>query len=235
MPRLEIVRDGPAERKTERTRSVALRLDGEPWLRVSVTELVELDVHEDEQIDESRQLAVERQLAGTRARLFVVRSLAARAQSVAEIRKKLAKRSIPADLAEEAIELALGYGYLDDASLAGQLARGQHAKGFGRRRAERALSVRGIPGDVATMALDAAYGDANETAQALAVLGRRSFGEGDAGRRRAAAFLARRGFSSAATWAAVRAREAEERASVGRERLHTGESSGGAADAEREH
>lgn len=210
MAQLQIVRDDLAERRTGRARPVALRLDGQAWLRVSATELVELDVRDGDEIDETQQHVLERELARSRARLFVVRSLAARAQSVAEIRAKLAQRSIPEDLSEEAIGLALGYGYLDDPALAAQLARSQRSKGFGRRRAERALSARGIPGGVATVALDAAYGDADEAAQALAALGRRSFGEGDAGRRRGAAFLARRGFSSAAAWAAVRAREAED-------------------------
>jgi regulatory protein len=207
MARLEITRDEPSGSKHERARPVGLRLGGRPWLRVSVAELLELDLREGEEIDASRLIAVERELARTRARLYVVRSLTARAQSVAEIRAKLARRSIPADLAEEAIELALGYGYLDDEALAAQLARGQRSKGLGRRRAERMLHTRGLPVDLATAALEAAYGVGDETEQARAALGRRTFGDGEAGRRRAAAFLARRGFSSGAAWAAVRARE----------------------------
>jgi regulatory protein len=142
----------------------------------------------------------------TRARLFVVRSLAARAQSVAEIEAKLAARQIPPEIAAEAVALALDYGYLDDASLATQLARGHRSRGYGRRRAAEALQARGLPARIAERALDAAY-DGDEVAQARAALGRRRFGEGDPGRRKAVAFLARRGFSASASWAAVKQRE----------------------------
>ena len=69
------------------------------------------------------------------ARAFVVNSLAARAQSVGEIERKLAARSIPSDVAETVIDDAVRLGYLDDAELAGQLARGFRARRYGRRRA----------------------------------------------------------------------------------------------------
>lgn len=203
---LTVQRDDPDQRR-RRPRSVALRLDGDPWLRVTDEELLELGLHDGDAIDAARRAALEQALQSTRARLFVVRSLAARAQSVAEMEAKLARRGIPTEIGVDAIRLALGYGYLDDARLAGELARGHRARGYGRRRASLALTARLLPRDVADQALAEAYDDVDETAAALAALGRRSFGEGDVGRRRAAAFLARRGFSGSATWAAVHARE----------------------------
>lgn len=206
MARLEIVRDEVEVGRRERGRPISLRLDGRAWLRVSPAELAELGVADGEEVTETRSAALQRGLERTRARAFVVRSLAARAQSVAEVEAKLAARGIPADLAAEAVELARGYGYLDDAVLAGQLARGHRSRGYGRRRAERALRARGLPAAVAETALDEAYAADAETSDALAALGRRSFGEGDAGRRKAAGFLIRRGFSPAAAWAAVRMR-----------------------------
>ena len=142
------------------------------------------------------------------AAAFVVNSLAAKAQSVAEIESKLARRGVPlADAASVVVE-AVRLGYLDDAELAGQLARGFVARGYGRRRAMTALRRRGLPGGLADDALDAAYGDVDEVELARAALGSRATAD-DAARRRAAAFLARRGFSSAATWQAVRARSTE--------------------------
>jgi regulatory protein len=188
-------------------RSVALRLDGRPWLRVTPGELLELGVRAGDQLDDERRAELEHALERTRARLFVVRSLTARAQSVREIEAKLAARRVPDDLARETVSLAIEHGYLDDRELAEQLARGHRTRGYGRRRAAQALRARGLDDALATVALDEVYRDDDETSQALAVLGRRSFGEGDAGRRRAAAFLARRGFSPAAAWAAVHARE----------------------------
>ena len=207
MARLEIVRDSPAERRGPRLRPIALSLDGGAWLRVTADELAELGLVAGMELDEPRRGAVELALARTRARLFVVRSLTARAQSVAEIEAKLAAREVPRDVAREAVELALGYGYLDDAALAAQLARGHRSRGYGRRRAEQALGARGLPRELAQTAIDDAYGDGDEVAQAVAALGRRSFGEGDPARRKAAAFLARRGFSHSAAWSAVHARE----------------------------
>lgn len=188
-------------------RSITLRLDGRPWLRVTPGELLELGLHAGDRLGDERCAEIERALARTRARQFVLRSLAARAQSVREIEDKLSARGVPDDLTRETVSLAIEDGYLDDRALAGQLARGHRARGYGRRRAERALRARGVADALATAALDDVYGDDDETALAIASLGRRSFGEGDAGRRRAAAFLARRGFSPAAAWAAVHARE----------------------------
>jgi len=73
------------------------------------------------------------------ARAFVVNSLAARAQSVGEIERKLAARRIPSDVAKTVIDEAVRLGYLDDTELAGQLARGSRARRYGRRRAAVAM------------------------------------------------------------------------------------------------
>ncbi len=135
--------------------------------------------------------------------LFVLRSLSARAQSQIEIERKLAARGVPVDVIESAIGRAASYGYVDDASLAGQLARGMLSRGYGRRRAERKLRERGLSVEMATAALEEAYGERDELELARAALGRRSIAD-DADRRRAVAFLARRGFSAGAAWRAVR-------------------------------
>ena len=204
MARLTIEHDTAAEEETARARrrSIALRLDGNAWLRVEPEALGELGVAEGDEIDEERRAGVEEALARVRARLFVVRSLAVRMQSQAEIEKKLAARDVPPEVAREAIERVAGYGYLDDASLAGQLARGMLARGYGRRRAELKLRSRGLTGAVAETALDEAYDGHDEVALAREALGRRSVA-GAAERRRARAFLARRGFSAWTAWKAV--------------------------------
>jgi regulatory protein len=146
------------------------------------------------------------QPAGTgheQARRFVVNSLAARAQSVAEIERKLAARGVPADVAEAVIVEARELGYLDDIALAGQLARGFRTRGYGRRRASVALRRRGLVEEDADRALDEAFGDADELELARRALGSRTVAD-PAARRRAVAFLVRRGFSSDAAWRAVR-------------------------------
>ena len=205
MPRLTIEFDtlDLDAKATTRRRSIALRLDGTAWLRVEPEALGELGISTGDEIDDARRAEVETALARVRARLFVVRSLAVKMQSAAEIEKKLAARDVPADVAREAIERVAGYGYLDDASLAGQLARGMQARGYGRRRAEQKLRARGLRGEVADTALDDAFAGQDEAMLAREALGRRPVVD-DADRRRALAFLARRGFSAGAAWAAVR-------------------------------
>jgi len=139
------------------------------------------------------------------ARAFVVNSLAARAQSVGEIARKLAARGVPSDIAETVIGEAARLGYLDDTELAGQLARGFRARGYGRRRAETAMRRRLLYPAAVETAIDDAYADADEAALALDALGSRVLN--DAGNhRRAVAFLLRRGFSPEAAWRAVRVR-----------------------------
>jgi regulatory protein len=194
--------DDDAHARTRR-RSIALRLDGKAWLRVEPEAIGELGIAEGDEIDDAQRAAVEQALAQARARLFVVRSLAVKMQSAAEIARKLAAREIPPAVAREAIERVAEYGYIDDASLAGQLARGMQARGYGRRRAEQKLRARGLPRELADTALDEAYGDRDEVALAREALGRRAVGD-DTDRRRAVAFLARRGFSAGAAWKAVR-------------------------------
>ena len=147
-------------------------------------------------------------LTKERAASFVVNSLAAKAQSVTEIQAKLAARGVsPADAAA-VVDDATRLGYLDDAELAGQLARGFLSRGYGRRRASVALRRRALAAAVAGAALDSAYGETDEVSLARAALGSRPTRD-DASRRRAAAFLARRGFSSAAAWQAVRESEVD--------------------------
>ena len=204
MARLTIERDAVDDEPSARTRrrSIALRLDGKAWLRVEPEVLPELDVAEGDVIDDKRRVAVEDALARARARLFVVRSLAVRMQSRVELARKLAARDVPPDVADEAIERAAGYGYVDDAALAGQLARGMQARGYGRRRAEQKLRSRGLSGALAQAALAETYDGDDEAVIAREALGRRAVAS-DADRKRAIAYLARRGFSARAAWKAV--------------------------------
>ena len=140
------------------------------------------------------------------ARTFVVNSLAARAQSVGEIQRKLAARGVAPHDAEVVVEDAARLGYLDDAELAEQLARGFRGRRYGRRRAAVAMRRRLLDAATVDAALDEAYADADEAALALDALGARALSDpGD--RRRAVAFLLRRGFSTDAAWRAVRGGE----------------------------
>ena len=73
-----------------RRRSIGLRLDGKAWMRVEPEAFAELRIAAGDEIDEPRRAAVEEALARVRARLFVIRSLSVKMQSVAELEQKLA-------------------------------------------------------------------------------------------------------------------------------------------------
>ena len=201
--RVDVVREAEDAGRRRPRRSVALRLDGAAWLRVAPEELAELGIADGDVLDDDRRTAVETTLARSRARRFVVNSLAVRPQSVSELERKLAAREIPQALAREAIELATGYGFVDDAELARQLAHGMRSRKYGRRRAEQKLKARGLSDEHAAAALAQAYDAGDELALARAALGRRSTVD-DAARRKAVGFLVRRGFSSDAAWKAVK-------------------------------
>jgi regulatory protein len=141
-----------------------------------------------------------------RATRFVVSSLAAKAQSVQEIEAKLAARGVSPDVVATVIKRARSLGYLDDAELAGQLARGFRARRYGRRRASQTLRRRGLSSVDAEQALEGAFGEVAESALAAAALASRPVAD-ECERRRAVAFLVRRGFSPAIAWQVVRARE----------------------------
>lgn len=133
----------------------------------------------------------------------MVNSLAARAQSVGEIERKLAARGVAPHVAEAVVAEAARLGYLDDTELAEQLARGYRGRRYGRRRAAVAMRRRLLDAATVDAALDEAYADADEAALALDALGGRALSDpGD--RRRAVAFLLRRGFSPDAAWRAMR-------------------------------
>jgi regulatory protein len=138
----------------------------------------------------------------TDPRTFVCNSLAAKAQSVAEIEAKLAARNVGPEDAAAAVSESIRLGYLDDAELARQLARGLRSRGYGRRRAGQTLHRRRLSAADAESALEEAYGDIDEEALARSALGARSLDD-DSSRRRAAAFLVRRGFSAGAAWRVV--------------------------------
>ena len=122
---------------------------------------------------------------------------------MSEIEAKLAARGIPQEVADAVLAEARALGYLDDEELAGQLARGFLARGYGRRRAGVALRRRGLRPAAAEAALDAMYGAVDELALAEQALGTRSVSDATQ-QRRAVAFLVRRGFSSAVAWQVVR-------------------------------
>ena len=71
-------------------------------------------------------------------------------------RRSSLAREVPAEIAGRSSRRRVRLGYLDDAELAGQLARGYRSRGYGRRRASVGLRRRRIAPVEAEAALDSA-------------------------------------------------------------------------------
>lgn len=181
----------------------ALIVDGEPWLEVTASTVAQLGLADGDELDEGQRQAIEAELGST-ARGIVLRSLATRGRSLAEVRRTLAARGVPEPVADGAIDTVAGYGYLDDAALADEIVRALRERGYGARRAAQALRQRGIGPEHAAAALERGFADDDEVARARAAIGRKKIEPDERGAARAAAFLERRGFGAEAAWHAVR-------------------------------
>lgn len=130
---------------------------------------------------------------------FLLRSTGVRPQTEAELRTKLQGRSVPADVAEEALAKAKAVGAVDDAAFARAWVEDRgRVRGYGIARLRQELRRRQVPDDVAEHALGS-LADRDELAGALE-LGRARAQRmpatlpPDTVARRVAGYLARRGY-----------------------------------------
>jgi regulatory protein len=127
--------------------------------------------------------------------------LAARAYSVADLRRKLLRKEFSTDEVEQAIERLLSNGLLDDQKYAVAFARQKLTSGgAARRRIKQELWRKGIAGAAADAAVDSVMEDEDFDAEvAIERVARKklaSLGDLDdmVRRRRLYGFLARRGY-----------------------------------------
>ncbi len=126
---------------------------------------------------------------------MIVRLLAPRDHSRAELARKLRKRRVPGELIETALNWAQELGYLDDPKVAAAYVAELRRKGFGPLMIRKKLQERGVghlvPEDLADTE--------DQLVRATAIV-ERKFGSVDAlepkEKLRAARYLARRGFYS---------------------------------------
>jgi regulatory protein len=109
---------------------------------------------------------------------FATASLGRRAQSVAELKRKLRTRVEAGELGEQKIAAVVAklkdYRFLNDASLAADYTRlRQENDKLGRRRVQQGLMQKGIHHEVADAALENAYRDVNEEELARAYVERK--------------------------------------------------------------
>lgn len=133
------------------------------------------------------------------ARKIALDQLAARARSEQELRQKMARRDVPADVADEIIERFSQVGLVDDAAFAHALTATRSEVGKqGKARIRQELRAKGVDRETADEALDALDPEAER--QAALTLARRRVRsmaglERHVARRRLSGVLARRGFS----------------------------------------
>jgi len=146
-----------------------------------------------------------------RARDIALRVLAGAPRSAAQLRAALLSRDVDERVADEVIERYREVGLIDDAALAGAIARTRHAeRGQSRRVIAAELRRKGFEADH----VDAALGqitDEDERGSAEALARRRwdalSSVPREARMRRVAAFLGRKGYPSGEAYGLVRALE----------------------------
>ncbi len=116
----------------------------------------------------------------TEAALFdyATASLGRRAQSVAELKRKLRARVEPDEAGERKIAAVVAklkeYKFLDDASFAADYTRlRQEGEKLGRRRVQQGLMQKGLHSEIVTSALNNAYENVNEEELARAYIERK--------------------------------------------------------------
>jgi regulatory protein len=109
---------------------------------------------------------------------FAARSLAARAQSISELRTRLKRRAAqPADV-DDVLAAFKRAGYLDDRRFAGSFAEARREnQGLGKARVLRDLMSRRVAPAVARQAVDTAYREADEIALIESFLARKYRGK----------------------------------------------------------
>ena len=169
-------------------------LDGERWLELKPSQVKRAALAVGGAVADPD--AVARELLLEPAKSFVLNSLGARAQTESELARKLARRGIPATVADEALAFARSYGFTDDRALARSVCAQARDAGYGRRRAEERLRSRGVPHEAARSAIAEVFAEESEQvlARARKALGTRYRLPDE--RQKAFAFLCRRGFSS---------------------------------------
>lgn len=196
-----------------RVTAIRRRRPGDPAVDVVLDSGESLRIH-DRRIAEHR-LSPGTRLAGPgldglrRAAAFddaerrLLRLLARRPRSAAELRGRMAEWGVDHVTAAAVMERLAELGQVDDRRLALAVAESRHAHGYGRRRTQAELARLAVDDPAAEAALAVVPGD--ELPDAIRVLERR-FGAppyDDRTARRAAGFLARRGFPPDAVLAAV--------------------------------
>ena len=129
----------------------------------------------------------------------IIRLLAVRSHSEAELKRKLGARKIAEEKIGVAIAKARLEGYVNDGRFASEFARyGRDRKAWAPGRTRQELKQRGVASDLIEDAIREVFADSDLREQALELAKarvRRMSGDTESNRRRLAGFLSRRGYS----------------------------------------
>ena len=149
----------------------------------------------------------------TEAALFdyATASLGRRAQTVAELKRKLRTRVEPGEAGEQKIAAVIArlkeYKFLSDASFAADYTRlRQENEKFGRRRVQQGLMQKGVHPELVSTTLDTAYESVDEEQLARAYIERKRMSEPKDKKEAARAMrrLVAAGFSASAVYKVLR-------------------------------
>lgn len=195
LPSSEMPRLTSIQWKSEAMRSARLYVDDEWWMTVEAEVIERAGLHEGQSFSEEEKLAIELKIAEEKARLFCLRSLNAKAQSRAELARKLAAKEIPLEAAERALDKVTEYGFLNDNEVSRSYARGLLERGYGRGRAKMKLREKGIDPDLAEEVLEELFPREDELEGARRALKNKTISADIKQVKRSVDFLMRRGFS----------------------------------------
>ncbi|WP_062076458.1 regulatory protein RecX [Demequina globuliformis] len=145
---------------------------------------------------------------GERAREIALRLLSHSPRSTGQLREALISRDVPDDVADEVVARYVEVGLLDDAALAGAIARTRHnERGKARRVIAQELRRKGFDDSLVQEAVEQ-ISDDDERAAAAALAHKRwnqlSHVDNDARARRVVGMLGRRGYSPSLAFSLVK-------------------------------
>lgn len=192
--------------KSAASSKARLYLDGEFWMTISMDLIADLGFFAGFEMTLAEKEQIEIKVLEDSAKLFCMRSLNWKLQSRSQLYKKLMLREIPEQIANRALDRMVELDLLDDAQVAGSVARGFQDRGYGRRRAQQKMREIGIADEIQEVELEKVFPQrddaSDELERAIAALGNRYKTRDDS--QRAFGFLVRRGFSIGSASKAVK-------------------------------
>lgn len=179
---------------------VNLHLDGEFRMALAADVVFAEHLHVGDDLSDERLAEVVRNDQAWRAREAALVLLSYRARSAAELRRRLAEKGFPADVAEACVAALVEKGVVDDSAFAEVFIRDRvRMRPHGRRRLASELRAKGVDRGTALSAIDAVMereetGDLELARRAAAKWHPHAGEDPRKARRRLHGFLARRGF-----------------------------------------